>query len=277
MRIPSISSKTAVLVAVVVLSGENATAQNVHISHCAAGCPAGAPEYNVILVRSLYALSANYHTRFADWVSYRVLADTIGVASLLPRIWEADNLLGEGPGLEATIDAAAPGITQPVLDAAQDREYRLSEYRMNEVDLGRLVPMSSFAATPYWEETNLLSIMSPLRRPMRQGPWSRLDQAINRLAASTGEVHVITGPLYNTRQASGTGLADTPQAFFKLVASTDGHISSFVFDQELPEHALFCEQRASFAEVQIASGLDFFPDAQQWPSGSLDTQLGCND
>lgn len=64
------------LFGLIVLSG--ASAQTVHIAHCLAGCPEGAPAANEIVVRQLFAASLNYQTGLADWVAYRVLPGTVG-------------------------------------------------------------------------------------------------------------------------------------------------------------------------------------------------------
>ncbi|MEQ8955791.1 MAG: hypothetical protein RL120_16790, partial [Gammaproteobacteria bacterium] len=56
-------------------------------------CPAGAPASNEIVVRHLFAAAINSQTGIADWVAYRVLRDSLGVASLLPRYWAQDSLL----------------------------------------------------------------------------------------------------------------------------------------------------------------------------------------
>ena len=55
-----------------------ATGQTVQSFHCLASCPSGAPATNTLLIREIYALSNNPETKFADWVAYRVTADTIG-------------------------------------------------------------------------------------------------------------------------------------------------------------------------------------------------------
>ena len=78
---------------------------NIHIAHCLQGCPAGTPDSNEIVVRHLYAVSINAGSQLADWVSYRVLPDSIGVASLLPREWQTDQLARNGAQAEQINDA----------------------------------------------------------------------------------------------------------------------------------------------------------------------------
>lgn len=151
------------------------SAQTVHIAHCAAGCPTGAPAANETVVRHLFAASINYQTGLADWIAYRVVPGSVGIASLLPREWQVDDLLAQGITEEI---AATPGFVQPDLSNLQDRDYRITEFIINPEDRGRLVPMSSFAGTPYWDGLNYLSNMAPIPVGLRLGPWSRLDQAV---------------------------------------------------------------------------------------------------
>ena len=74
--------------------------QIVHIAHCMADCPSGAPPNHETVVHHLYVASVNLETGLPDWVAYRVLRDSIGVASLLPRVWQQDQLLPENMGMD---------------------------------------------------------------------------------------------------------------------------------------------------------------------------------
>ena len=66
--------------------------QSIHISHCFSACPLVDDETHIV-VRHLYAPKINRLTGVSDWVAYRVIPGTIGVASLLPRYWKKDELL----------------------------------------------------------------------------------------------------------------------------------------------------------------------------------------
>ena len=245
-------------------------AQNVHIVHCLGGCPTGTADSNELLVRHLFAVSVNRQTRIADWVAYRVFRDTVGVASLLPREWHEDELSRFGLTADA-VGKSPQAISQPSLDNQQDQAYRLTEIQVNPADQGRLVPMSSFAATDYWADLNRLTVLSPLRSDMRLGPLARLDQAINALARSAGELGVFSGPV-------GGNAADSdgqPEAFFRIVALPDGRAAAFLLLQGLPRHADYCAQLTSIAEVERLTGLDFFPRQAHWPTGDLHPALGC--
>ena len=255
------------------MSGGQIPAQDINISHCLGNCPDVSRPTNEVTLHHVFAAAVIQETEEVEWVAYRVLRESIGVASLLPRWWEADRLLHEGQSaadLEQT-----PSFFQPDLSNALDSEYRISEVRMAAEDRGRLTPMTSFAATPYWPELNLLSNMARLPQSMRTGPWSGLDQAINELTAEVSSMYVVAGPVKLNQSGDwgvGSGRAD---AFFKVVS--DGkRVAAFLFDATLPPHAHFCSQVSSLTDVEEKISLALFPGTELSESGDLVVALGCS-
>ncbi|MEZ5492615.1 MAG: DNA/RNA non-specific endonuclease [Gammaproteobacteria bacterium] len=270
-------SLTVLLSLLLVSGGAPVAMENLTIAHCLQGCPTGTAASNEIVVRHLYAVSINQQTRMADWVSYRILPQSIGVASLLPRRWNNDQLAQNSVRVEELgTGAATDTLQQPVLGNQPESVYRITEFTVQAGDQGRLVPMTSFAGTGYWNDLNLVSVMSLMRSDLRLGAWSRLDQAVNALVRSDGELFVIAGPVY---QFDGTlpeaGSSSTPTAFFKVVANQAGAVAAFLFDQDLPIHASFCAQHTELDTVAEAAGLALFPAATEWPLSGLGDRLGC--
>ncbi|HAJ75309.1 MAG TPA: hypothetical protein DCM64_02525 [Gammaproteobacteria bacterium] len=264
------ASATALLLASLPGAG-----QTIHIAHCMAGCPTGTSSSNEIVVRHLYAASINAQSGLADWVAYRVLGDSVGVASLLPRWWQQDDLLlttARPLGREAD----GIGFSQP------GRPYRVNEIVFDSRDHGRLAPMTSFAHTPYWEELNNLSNMTPIPIALRTGGWARLEQSINEFAAREGELFVISGPLYeisaplNTRVSGreANSITENPAAFFKIVATPTRH-AAFLFDHNLPQTAGYCEQLSTLQTIEQRSGLNLLPDLTQQGMADLAVELRC--
>ncbi len=234
-----------------------------------------------MIVRHLYAASINVQSGLADWVAYRVLDDSVGVASLLPRWWQQDDLL------LATIrpqgsEADGVGFSQPDLRDQPDRPYRINEIVFDSEDRGRLTPLTSFANTPYWDELNNLSNMTPIPTALRTGGWARLEQSINELAAREGKLFVISGPLYEISAPLSTrvggreanSIAESPSAFFKIVA-TPTRYAAFLFDHDLPVTAPYCEQRSTIQSIEQRSGLNFLPDLAQQAVADLAVALRC--
>lgn len=255
--------------------------QTVHVAHCAAGCPqssspAGAAG-NEVVVRHLFAASVDSENGLANWVAYRVLADTVGIASLLPRFWLEDNLLSAQLNLEQISDNR-PQIVQAELTEEENRSYGINEIIFSTEDQGRLAPMSSFAGTPYWTDLNYISNLAPLPNDLRVGGWSRLDQAVNELAARVGEVFVVSGPLFRIQGALSTSpdaIATQPAAFFKVILAGASQ-AAFIFPYDTAQHARYCDQLSNLQSVEQQAGLNFFPQRQSSVEENLSVELGCN-
>jgi len=228
---------------------------------------------NEIVVRQLFVASIDRARGLADWQAYRVLADSVGVASLLPRTWFEDTLVTPSAGLPESPDEQ-PEFVQSVSSDAEERSYQLSEIKLLSEDQGRLVPMTSFAGTPYWEELNYLSNMAPLPVDLRVGSWSRLDQSINAFADRVGEVYVLSGPIFAPQTAGDNEAMNSPEAYFKVVSVGDA-ASAFIFRGNLKQHVDFCAQRTTLDAVQTATLLSLYPQRERGFTATLDEQLGC--
>ena len=255
-----------------------ANAQTVHISHCMAGCPVDVSNMAVddseLIVRQLFVASIDGERGLADWQAYRVLADSVGVASLLPRVWFEDSLVRGNAGIAESIDDT-PQFVQSVSTDAEERSYQLNEIELLSEEQGRLVPMSSFAGTPYWSELNYLSNMAPLPFDLRVGSWSRLDQAINALADRIGEVYVVSGPIYKSAGTNDDEDMDGPAAYFKVVSTPDA-MSAFIFESDVQQHINFCDQVSTLETVEAQTGLLLFPRRGDEFNASLQEQLSCS-
>lgn len=263
---------------VIILAGVSvSSAQTIHISHCMNSCPSSAASNsNEIVVRHLFAASINSENGLAEWIAYRVLEDAVGVASLLPRVWQVDNLLTtESPYLQLSGNTRT--LNQPDLSGRADQSYRINELIIDSRNNGRLVPMSSFAGTPFWSDLNYLSNLAPLPSELRLGSWSRLDQAINEVAARNGELFVVSGPLYSIEEGISTAVnfeLQLPSAYYKVVANSSSH-AAFIFHRDLREHVHYCDQLSSLSEIEALASLELFPDTPSSASGELVAALNC--
>jgi hypothetical protein len=291
-------------------------AQNIAISHCQGSCPAyssglAAKRANIV-VHNLYAAGLDGDSGRVDWVAYRLTKAAIGVASLLPRFWQADDLLR----LSATAEMAeqkAPVFSRTEITSA-DNSYGGFDVPADDAEeRARLAPMTSFAKTPYWPELNKLSNMVPMPAPLRRGAWLQLEQTLNRIVvedivvddivaddivveanvvadagaenigaenngAKENVIGVISGPLYlinqTVRPASNSANL-MPAAYFKVVV-VDSGIAAFVFSKDLSQSGRFCEQQADLEQIERMSNLDLFPNREPVISKTLLQALGCS-
>lgn len=243
-----------------VVSASVAYAQETHIAHCLKGCPTGAPATNDLIVREILALSSNGQTKFADWVAYRVTRETIGSSESLNRTWKPDPLLDANETLEKQDYTGA--------NAAHD------------YDRGHQAPLASFSGTVFWRTTNFLSNITPQKADLNQGAWKELESRVRHATHHSGELYVVTGPLYSAAasmpalpQADETHTV--PTGYWKVIASEGGRMTAFIFSQNTPRNANHCDHRVTLSEVESQSGLNLYPLESNWPTGDLDGALGC--
>ncbi|SDM48787.1 endonuclease G [Maricaulis salignorans] len=238
--------------------------QDIHIVHCYRGaCPAGTPVSNDLVVREIYALSANDDTKLADWVAYRVTRETMGSSADLNRNWRTDEFLAEDETLEAGRGA---------------RDDYQGANRAHGYDRGHQAPLASFAGTPFWRSTNIYSNITPQSAALNQGAWVALETAVRDLAWAQRELYVLTGPLYE-RDMPGLDNAGephrVPSAYWKLVIDAAGNSTGFLFDQETPRDADYCDHRSTLAEIERRSGLVLVGEGLSRAGGDLGAALGC--
>lgn len=235
-------------------------AQQLKIAHCLGGCPQASDSKNEMIIRAIYALSFNPSRKMSDWVAYRVTSDTVGIAGSLSRQSLPDPFIADTLSLEDF--------------------QRLA----NEQGLERslLVPLISFAGTPYWNEVNYLTNVSARKTSLTRGAWYSLEWAVRNLVNKEDGLYVLAGPVYklgeerDTRSSEGF-IPGVAQAFYKIVSTDQGHISAYLFDQNTPIHSHHCQHVVSIDRLEALTGLDFFPENSQWPVASLGERLGCSE
>lgn len=226
---------------------------------CWQGCPISSASDNIRVDRAIYSLSVNPATKFADWASYVVTPDSIGRTA--KRVWRSD--------------PAVPADAQLEPD-----DYRGAFARLH-TDRGHQVPLASFTNTPFWEETNYLTNITPQKSDLNQGSWMHLENAVRALAFQVGAAWVVTGPLYEQgeemMQLPGADEPHVvPTGYFKVVALNDGRMTAFIFDQDVPRSFAYCDARVTVEDVERRTGLDLFPAAPASAAHSnIDREIGC--
>lgn len=254
------------IAAAVVLAAAPAYAGDaeVHTFHCLHGCPMGASSTNDLVVREIYTLSSNDRTKFADWVAYRVTIDSVGPSG--GRRWQTDPWLGAEETLE-------PGD----YDGAPDALY---------IDRGHQAPLAAFSGTAFADDTNILSNITPQSSALNQASWQYLEAQERSLVTRQPEanpapvVYVLTGPLYERPMLempmpNGRKRHRVPSGYWKVLATPDGRITAFIFDQTTPRSANYCEFRASLEAVEIRADLTLFPRIESRAFTPLDEAIGC--
>lgn len=228
-----------------------------HTFHCLHGCPLGAPAIDDIIVREIYTLAFNDLTKVADWVAYRITPSTIGPSQ--SRNWKSDPWLDDDETLEPEDYDGANGAL--------------------DTDRGHQAPLAAFSGSPFWLETNFLSNITPQKGPLNQGPWQRLEGEERKLVTDENiAVYVLTGPLFERVVAPLPGADERhriPSAYWKVIATTDGRVASFIMDQDMSRSADHCTAAVPLEEAELRSRMAFFPRLVERRFTSLLPALGC--
>jgi len=217
-----------------------------HTPQCIEACPEGAPQTNDVIVRSIYTLSSNDITRFADWVAYHVTSDSIGPSR--QRVWRSDPALHDNETLEP-------------------EDYR-DAHRVLGTDRGHLVPLASFSGTAQWFQTNYLSNITPQSSSLNQGAWKRLESAVRTLAKRQGStgVYVLAGTIYEQLMPPLPDADEphlVPSGYWKVIAlprHNELQVAGFVFPQQIDRAAKFCSFQVPLDILQQRTRFTLFPE-----------------
>lgn len=253
--ISRISSLLAATLFVSASAGAAAPAR-LHTYHCLQACPEGAPGNVDIVVREIYTLAADPLTKMSVWVAYRITPETIGPSQ--SRKWAVD------PWLDAD-------------DTLEPSDYNGGSEAL-DIDRGHQAPLAAFSGTTHWQDTNVLSNITPQSKSLNEGSWQRLEARETKLSKEAKRaVHVLTGPLFETMKAPLPGADErhrVPSGYWKLVMLEDGRMTAFIFPQETPRNASYCSYRVALDEVELRARLFLLP-ARRTPPLPLDSELGC--
>lgn len=221
--------------------------------HCPLGCPSLDIENNDVVFNHTYALSNNPTTKFADWVAYEV--NVLNFGDSPGRKWGNDSLIDDDESLE-------------------EPDYK-SAFKELKTDRGHQAPLASFAGHKYWSELNYLSNITPQKSDLNQGSWVALESAIRDAVGFRNSLYVITGTLYSENEKPLPQADEThkvPSAYFKVIYDSKGNAASFIFDQDLPKNAKYCEQQISNQNMNkaIPYSMPNFTDSTQ-----ILKRLGC--
>ena len=233
--------------------------------NCVYGCPTGVSGEEI--ERSIYTLSNNATTKFADWVAYNVTSLTID-GGTRSRNFRSDPDIDSDDRLEAADYTGAHAAIG--------------------TDRGHQVPLASFSNATDWEDVNYLSNITPQSSNLNQGPWVDLEESVREYVRTGQDVFVVTGPLYESFFATLPGANEShtiPSGYFKVVITdVNGWVeaSAFIMEQDAGRNDDYCETEVTTDEVESRSGLNIMPSlssrktsAVESNTGGLTIELGC--
>lgn len=201
--------------------------------HLKYGAPGAADE---TLCREGYAVGYSYHYRNPAWVASRLTTESLAAQPAEPPAYYHDKVVPEA--------------------------YRPSnrDYYGTGFIYGRLTTNQGGETREAWEETGALSNTSPMLRRFRRQLWSAVDAHERELVALHGELHTVTGPLFEgLNRDIGEHRIAIPSHFYKVYyAPRTGEMSALVVPHEQKPRQQLDLYAISVDEVEQRSGLDFF-------------------
>jgi endonuclease G len=214
--------------------------------HC---CPNGSSVTNDFVNNSIYVLSANRKTKFADWVAYAVEEKNLGGAHGNKRNWKKDPNLSD----EYTLKP------RDYLDASKTFQY----------DKGHQAPLADFTNNEHWRKTNYLSNITPQQAVLNRGAWKRLEKAERNLVKKQNYsyVRIVTGPYYEHNKIMPALPKShlehvVPNGYWKIIAVENSHKKIGVVAFKLGQYeveTVYCNYITDVLSINSLTKLDVFP------------------
>ncbi|WP_429415300.1 DNA/RNA non-specific endonuclease [Roseimarinus sediminis] len=135
----------------------------------------------------------------------------------------------------------------------------LEDYKGSGYDRGHLCPAASMTINQTaMDESFYLSNMSPQHPSLNRGRWKSLETAVRDWVNEKGELHVVSGAIYNTLiEVIGPEKVSVPARYYKVIWDGESQMLGFMLPNEK------CPNELGFYAVPVDSieqltGIDFF-------------------
>ena len=170
-------------------------------------------------------------------------------------LWSAEHLTRESIQDAKELKGRAAFHHEDQLPPSERAE--LSDYVRSGFDRGHMAPSADMPNRSAREQCFTLANMIPQNHKLNTIVWEGIESAIRTLALNTGELYVITGPLYlgnNITRLNGRVLVPT-------------HVYKLVFDPKKNRGAAYYAKNEdaeelrmlSISELEKLAGINFFP------------------
>ena len=142
----------------------------------------------------------------------------------------------------------------------------LADYKGSGFDRGHMAPAGDMPTAQAMAQSFSLANMVPQAPEHNRGVWAKTVESSTRkyAARATGDVYVITGPVYVPSIAKspgiGPGQVRVPKYLFKLVYDEQKHKAWAYWHENA--NATPASVPISYAELVKRTGISFFPDTQ---------------
>lgn len=174
-------------------------------------------------------------------------------------LWVAERLTRSGVTAAIAMEGRSNRFHAEARLPASERA-ELDDYRRSGFDRGHMAPSGDMPTRAADDESFSLANIVPQARRLNQGSWSNLEWMVRDIALVAGEVHVVTGPLFEGQTiASLKGRVLVPTSTWKAIYVPGRGAAAYVAtNRNKPEWKLL-----SIAELTRRSGIDPFPTLSQ--------------
>lgn len=150
-------------------------------------------------------------------------------------------------------------------------------------DRGHLAPNYAIAAVHgrvAQSHTFRMSNITPQRPDLNRRLWQRLEEVvIDHFVPRFGTLQVIAGPVFPERYLDNAlnrvGLVEVPEAFYKIIVvpAEQPLALAFLMPQNVRGNEPLDRYVVSIDEIEMRTGLDFFPNLSEDMAGRLEGQV----
>ncbi|MEO9871165.1 DNA/RNA non-specific endonuclease [Ekhidna sp.] len=172
------------------------------------------------------------------------------------------------------------------IDSRTSAKIKHEDYSGSGYDRGHMAPDAAIQAQ-YGQaallETYLMSNIIPQHRDLNRGIWQRLESYARKTLSQddteekeVNDLFVITGPVFKDEMGTIGNEIPIPSHSYKIFAYQRGYRATiktiaFVFPQH-PESSDFMDYVKSVDEVEVLTGIDFFPELSEAKQRNLESK-----
>ncbi len=180
-------------------------------------------------------------------------------------LWSAERLTRESIGDARSMERVNTFKAEMQLPAAERAE--LSDYSRSGFDRGHLAPSGDMPDPDAQDESFSLANMIPQDPDNNRNLWAAIESAVRDLAIRSGEVYVVTGPIFSgTDLKALRGRVLVPTHLFKAVYDSRTRRAGAYIAENVPG---FAWRAVTLHELQGYTGIDVFPALPAQAKASL--------
>lgn len=138
----------------------------------------------------------------------------------------------------------------------ENERAELDDYARSGFDRGHMSPSGDMPNAEAQGESFSLANMVPQAPQLNRGTWERIERAVRGLARRTGDIYVVTGPVFRGAELQKVGNVIVPSHVFKAVLDpARGQAAAYVAKNvDASPWAV-----VSMSQLADLTGLDVFP------------------